>query len=90
MNTDETGQQQVWSDDNETNIQRDAINEVVKNRIMGLLMLQHVINKLRERRESETEEHEMPDDKIIIIDYQVNPPTSNAIKEEVNSKNNDE
>ena len=90
MNTDETGQQQVWSNNNETNIQWAAINEIVKSRIMGLLMLQHIINKLKERKENKTEEHVMPDDRIIIVDYRVNPPSSNAITEEIKSQNNDE
>ena len=57
---------------------------------MGLLMLQHIINRLRERKENKTEEHVMSDDKIIIIDYEFNPPAYNSMKEEVNSTGNDE
>ena len=52
MNADETGQQQVWNNNDETNIQQAAINEIVKNKIMGLLMLQHIINKMKERKET--------------------------------------
>ena len=90
MNKNETEQRREWSNHNETIIEQATINEIVRSRILGLLMLQHIINKLKKEREIKIEEHAMADDRIIIIDYRVNPPPPNAIKEKVDSQNDDE
>ena len=90
MNQTETKPQHEWSDQNETNIKQAAINAIVRSRILGLLMLQHIINKLKEDRKNKTEEHEMSDDRIIIIDYGVSSHPPNAITEKVDSQNDDE
>ena len=57
---------------------------------MGLLMLQDIINRLRENKENKTKEHVKSDDEIIINNYEFDPPTYNIIKEEVTSTGNDE
>ena len=90
MNQNETKNQREWISQNETDIKQAILNAIVRNRILGLLMLQHINNKLKEDRENKTEEHTMDDDRIIIIDYRVTPHPPNTIKEKINSHNNDE
>ena len=43
------------SDDDEPNEQQPDINDIVRNRIMGLLMHRHLINRLMESRENNEE-----------------------------------
>ena len=79
------------SDDDEATEQQADINDIVRNRIMGLLMHRHLINRLRESRENNKGEYEESDDKTVIGHDEVDPPAySDNVKGEANSTDNDE
>ena len=80
------------SDDDEATEQQADINDIVRNRIMGLLLHRHLINRLRESRENNEEgEYKESDDETVINTDEVDPPAyNNVVKEEANSTDNDE
>ena len=80
------------SDDDEPTEQQADINDIVRNRIMGLLMHRHLINRIRESRENNEEgEYEESDDETVINTDEVDPPAyNNIVKEEAASTDDDE
>ena len=77
-------QQREWSDYNET------INAIIRSRILGLLMLQNIITKLKQDRKNMTKEYQMSDDRIIIIDYRVSSNHPKTVTVSSDNQNNDE
>ena len=75
VSTNDTNQNVTneWRDYDETSIDQAAIDAIVRSRILGLFMLQNIIIKLKQNKKNATEEHQMNDGRIIIIDYRVNP-----------------
>ena len=67
--------QEEESGDDEVAEQRADINDIVRNRIMGLLMHRHLINRLRESRDNDEEgEYEESDNETVVGHDEVDPP----------------
>ena len=86
----EWDQATAWMERLQWNQYKTSINAVVRSRILGLLMLQNIITKLKQDRKNMTKEHQMSDDRIIIIDYRVSSHPPKTITDKVDSQNNDE
>ena len=74
-----TQQQSEYEDYDETSVNQATIDAIVRSRILGLFMLHNIIIKLKQDKENATEEHQMNDNRIIIIDYRVNPNTPKTV-----------
>ena len=75
-----------WRDYDETSIDQANVDAIVRSRILGLFMLQNIIIKLKQDKENATEEHQMNNNKIIIIDYRVTPNKPKQIQLTVTPK----
>ena len=78
-----------WEDYDEANTDQAAIDAIVRSRILGLFMLQNIIVKLKKDKRNATEEHQMSDGRIIIIDYRVsaNGPRSATVLSDIQKEN---
>ena len=83
--------QEEGSYNDEITEQRANINDVVRNRIMGLLMHRHLINRLRENRDNNIEgEYEESDDETVVGHDEADPPAYRDVVKEENSSTDDE
>ena len=84
--------QEEESDNDEVTEQRANINDIVRNRIMGLLMHRHLIDRLRESRDNNKEgEYEESDDETVVEHDEVDPPAyQDVVKVENSSTDDDE
>ena len=80
------------NDDDEAEHQRTNINDIIRNRLMGLIMRRHLIYRLRESHDdSEKGEYEKSEDEAVIGQGEGNPPAyHDIIKEENSSTDEDE
>ena len=86
-----TQQQSDYGDYDETSMNQATIDAIVRSRILGLFMLHNIIIKLKQDKENATEEHQMNNNKIIIIDYRVTPnkPKTDTINSDSQENNKD-
>ena len=86
-----TQRQSEYGDYDETSINQATIDAIVRSRILGLFMLHNIIIKLKQDKENATEEHQMNNNKIIIIDYRVipNKPKTDTINSDSQENNED-
>ena len=80
------------NDDDEANDQRTNINDIIRNRLMGLIMHRHLIDRLRESSDNDEEgEYEESEDETVVGQGEGNPPAyHDIIKEENSSTDEDE
>ena len=80
------------NDDDEANDQRTNINDIIRNRLMGLIMHRHLIDRLRESSDDDEEgEYEESEDETVVGQGEGNPPAyHDIIKEENSSTDEDE
>ena len=76
-----TQQQSEYGDYDETSMNQATLDTIVRSRILGLFILHNIISKMKQDEENATEEHQVTNNRIIIIDYRAipNKPETNAI-----------
>ena len=77
-----TQQQSEYEDEN--NMNQATLDTIVRSRILGLFVLHNIISKMKQDEENATEEHQVTNNRIIIIDYRAIPN-----EPETNANNND-
>ena len=91
-NSEATPEQVCLDDANETGDQMTNINDVIRNRLLGLIMQRHIMERMEENGSINVEnEYEESDEEAVIDFCEDNPPSyQNTVKSEESSSDDDE